>query len=205
MAYDPTVDFLALSKLKGGVVSFERMPGLDYVMAALVRAGLFSISVGQTPPLQNQTTTVWFRTSSPSWVAEGAVFLWDVIAQAYVPATPTLWIALLSPAKIEYLFQSVTTGAGAVGVGTTILAVQRISPVTTNLTLPNLQAQWSTGRALKIVDWSIITVNHTIVLATPDGSSIMRLPNVSLLSTVDQLAGVTLSPSPELNGWVIAP
>ena len=203
MAYNPLTDFIALLRLSGGVASMERMPGLDYAVAAMARAGLFSLSVGQTAPTSNQPTTVWLRPSVPSWVAEGTVFLWNASTGAYAPATPALWIVLLSSGG--YAFQSAALANNAVNVGTTILAVQRAAPGATGLVLPNLAAQWLLGRSVKIVDWSTAIVNHLITLTTSDGSSIMKLPSWQLLSTPDQLAGLTLHPAPDLNAWIIAP
>lgn len=203
MSYNPLTDFQALLRQAGGSVSLERMPGLDYVVAALARAGLFTLSVGQTAPTVNQATTAWFRPSVPSWVAEGTMFLWNATAVAYQPATPALWNALLTPGG--YALQSVTTASGVVLTGTTILAIQRTAPTATALILPKLSEQWLTGRPLKIVDWSTAIVNHAITLSTPDGSTIMQQASWQLLSSAVQLAGIALYPAPELNGWVIAP
>lgn len=203
MSYNPLTDFLGLLRQDAGSVELERMPGLDYVVAALARAGLFSLSVGQTAPTSNQSTTVWLKPSVPSWVAEGTVFLWNASAGAYELATPALWNVIFSPAG--YAFQSVAGITNAINAGTTILAVRRAAPTATALVLPNLGAQWLTGRPLKIVDWSTAVVNHIITLTTLDGSTIMQLPSLQLLSSAVQLAGVTLHAVPDLNGWVIAP
>lgn len=203
MAYDPTTDFLGLLRQSGASVSLERMPGLDYVVSALARAGLFTLSVGQTPPTVNQPTTVWLKPSLPSWVAEGNVFLWDAATGAYELATPALWAAMLSPSG--YFFQSATAVSTVIASGVTLLAVQRTAPAATALVLPPLTRQFLTGRPLKIVDWSATVTNHLITITPPDGTTIMRLASWSLLSTADQLAGITLHPSPDLNGWVIAP
>lgn len=201
MAYNSLTDFLALLRQTSGGVSTERMPGLDYVVAALARAGLFQLSVGQTAPTTNQQSTVWLQPSVPSWVAEGTVWLWNAATGAYAPATPALWNALLAPSG--YSFQSVAGAAGAILSGTSILAIQRAAPAATALVLPNLAAQWLTGRPLKIVDWSTAVANHTITLTTPDGSTIMQQASWKLLSSAVQLAGVTLNPSPDLNGWIV--
>ena len=61
MSYNPATDFIALLRLTAGGVRSEQMPGLDYVVAALARIGLFSLSVGQTAPTVNQATTVWLQ------------------------------------------------------------------------------------------------------------------------------------------------
>jgi len=203
MSYDPTTDFLALLRLTSGGIRTERMPGLDYVVTAMARAGMFTLSVGQTQPLTNQATTVWFRPSLPSWVAEGTVFLWNPATAAYEPATPLLWNFLLAPSG--YSFQSVTTAADVALAGKTLVAVQRAAPAATSIVLPNLGLQFLSGRPLKIVDWSTAVVNHAITLTTPDGATIMRNAAFVLNSNAVQLAGVTLHPSPDLNGWVIAP
>jgi hypothetical protein len=209
MSYDPTKDFLALLRLAAGVVSVERMPGLDYVVAALARAGLFRVYVGQTAPIVNQAATVWLQPSLPSWVAEGDVFLWNATTSAYELATPALWAALLAfgngSSGSGYTFQRVTTAADTVNVGTTILAVDRVAPAATALLLPSLTAQFLTGRELKIADWSSGITNHLITLTTPDGSLIMRQPSWGLASSAVQLSSVTLHACPDLNGWIIAP
>lgn len=205
MSYDPTTDFLGLLRQSGAGVVLERMPGLDYVVAALARSGLFRVSVGQTAPTSNQANTVWFRPALPSWTAEGVVFLWNAATAAYESATPALWTALLAPATSTYSFQSAPGAAATVLVGTSLLAIQRAGPVSTAILLPNLAAQFATGRALQIVDWSSSVTNHTITLTMPDGATIMQATSWQLLSTAVQAAGITLRPSPDLNGWIIAP
>lgn len=203
MAYSPRTDFLALIRNSGGAASFAEMPGLDYVVAAMARAGLFRLWTGQTPPTANQATTVWLVPSSPSWVAEGMVFLWNVSTNTYEPATPALWDVLLSgPSAGSNVFQSVAVASDAIGSATTLLAIERAGPAATALTLPSIQARG--GKALQIVDWSSGVVNHAITINAV-GGTIMRRPSFGLFSTPDQLAGITLYPSVELNGWVIAP
>lgn len=203
MAYNPTRDFLALIRTVSGSVSLAEVPGLDYVVAAMARAGLFTLSVGQTAPLSNQQSTVWIKPALPSWTAEGAVYLWNAVAAEYELATPVLWNALLAPGG--YLFQSAAVANNTVNVGTTILAVQRTAPGATALVLPNLTAQWLTSRPLKIVDWSTGVVNHDISITTPDGSTIMRQASWQLFSSAVQLGSLTLHPCPDLDGWIIAP
>lgn len=210
MSYNPITDFLGLLRITGGGVRSERMPGLDFVVAALARAGLITLYVGQTAPTANQASTAWFVPASPSWTAEGALFLWNAINNDYEPATPALWTALLSLVLSGYSFQSVAAPANNISVGTTVLAVQRgngNAPTATSLVLPSLGAQWAknpTGK-LQIVDFSTDIVQHTITVSTADGSTIMQRPNFLLYSTPDQLAGVMLQPVPELNSWIIAP
>jgi len=205
MAYNPATDFLALLRNTGGGVRTEQMPGLDYVVDALFRAGLFALSIGHTAPIANQATTVWFQPAIPSWSGEGQVFLWNSAVAAYQAATPALWNALFNITASGYSFQSIAGAAGVVLAGTSLLAVQRVAPAATALTLPSLAAQFATGKKLQIVDFSTAVANHTITLTMPDGATIMQRAAWQLFSTPDQLAGVMLQPSPDLNSWVIAP
>lgn len=207
MSYDPTIDFLGLERQLASGIALARMPGLDYVLAALARAGLIRLSVGQTAPIVNQPAMAWFKPSLPSWVAEGTLFLWDSITGQYELATPALWSAFLagSSGSSGYVFQSAPSSLNITIVGTSLLAVQRVAPATTAIVLPNLVSQWSTKRALQIVDFSTGVLNHAITLTTPDGTTIMQRTSWQLRSTADQLTGITLQPSPELNSWVITP
>lgn len=93
MVFNPATDFLALWRNIAGVVSKVEMPGLDYVVAALARAGLITLSVSATAPTTSQQTTAWLQTAVPSNSAEGALQLWN--GAAYVAATPALFLDLL--------------------------------------------------------------------------------------------------------------
>jgi hypothetical protein len=95
MAYSPTTDFVGLWRASGGNVSKLEMPGLDFVVAALGRAGLITVTASATAPVANQATTAWLHTASPSSSAEGALNLWNASASAYAPATPPLFLAFL--------------------------------------------------------------------------------------------------------------
>jgi hypothetical protein len=210
LSYSPTTDFLALLRTTAAGVTNARVPGLDYVVAAMARAGMFSLSVGQTAPIVNQAITVWLKPALPSWTAEGTVFLWNPAVGAYQVATAPLWINFFGSAgssfqSAGYSFQSATLALNIVSVGTSLLAVQRAAPFLTTIVLPKLTDQFLAGRRLRIVDWSTNVVNHVITVTTPDSTSIMKLASWSLLSTPDQLAGTELMPSPDLNGWTIAP
>ncbi len=212
MAYDPITDFPALSRATGGGgVRFERMPGLDFVIQALARARLVTIYTGQTAPMVNKPTTAWFLPASPSWSAEGALFLWDAANAQYAPATPALWTALLAVTFITngYSFQSAPDPANQVLVGTSVLAVQRDNggiAAATSVVLPNLLGQWAaTSQKLQVVDFSTNILNHDITVSTPDGSTIMNRVNLQLFSTPDQLAGASFQPVPELNSWIVTP
>lgn len=210
MSYNPVTDFLGLLRTTANGVRSERMPGLDFVVTALARAGMITLYVGQTAPVANQSTTAWFQPASPSWNAEGQLWLWNSVAGAYQAATPALWTALFSIVLSGYAFQSGNAALIQTTVGTSILAIQRDNlnaPMATSVVLPNLAAQWAKNptRRLQIVDFSTNVVQHTITLSTGDGSTIMQRNNMLLYSTADQLAGVSVSPVPDLNSWIIAP
>lgn len=203
MAYNPVTDFPAMLRKTSGGVRFTELPGLDFVVAALARAGFINLVVSATAPTTNQAATVWYQPSSPSWVAEGIVWLWNPAIGAYAPATPALWSVLLTPAG--YLFASASNANNVVSAGTTIVAVQRVAPAATSIMLPSVAAQWLTGRKLKIVDWSTGVANHDITLMPVGTDTIMQQSNWQLLSNAVQLAGIELTPVPDLDGWIIAP
>ena len=98
MSYNPATDFLGLWRNIAGQVSKTEMPGLDYVVAALARAGAITLSVSATAPVVSQSTTAWLQAAVPSYSAEGALFLWDPVATAYAPATPALFLKMLEAA-----------------------------------------------------------------------------------------------------------
>jgi hypothetical protein len=206
MSYNPTTDFVALIRATGGGAQTEQIPGLDFVVSALKRVGLLNnLVIGATAPTTNQAQTPWFQPASPSWSGEGIFFLWNAAANTYQPATLALWAAFLVPIVSGYSFQSTAISGVAIAAGTSLFAVQRAAPAATALTLPNLTAQFASGKKLQIVDFSTGVVNHTITLSVPDTATIMQLANWQLLSTGVQLAGVMLQPCPDLNSWIIAP
>lgn len=199
MSYTVTTDFLALLRQTPGGERLASMPGLDYILSAMARAGMFTLSVGQTAPVVNQPTTVWLKPSIPSWVSEGTVLLWNPATLQYELATNALWGRLFNASS----FQSIGAAAGTVFTGTTLLAIQRASPVATTLQLPSVASQG--GRLLRIVDWSTAVAGHTITITPAGADTIMQQPTWKLLSTAVQLSGIALLPSSDLNGWVIAP
>ena len=203
MSYNPATDFIALLRLTAGGVRSEQMPGLDYVVAALARAGMFALSVGQTAPTVNQATTVWLQPSQPSWLAEGVFYIWNPVTTRYEVATPALWRSIFAPGAS--IFQSLILANNAIVAGTTLAAVQRVAPANTTVVLPTIAAQYLAQKDIDIIDYSTGVVNHTITVTTPDGSAIMQKAQWQLLSTPDQLAGIKLRPSPDLNSWIIAP
>lgn len=101
MSYNPATDFLGLWRNNAGAVSKAEIPGLDYVVKALARAGLFTLSVSATQPVANQSTTAWLQAAVPSYSAEGALFLWDKVTTTYLPATSTLLLQLLEASAGE--------------------------------------------------------------------------------------------------------
>ncbi len=95
MAYNYLTDFVGLWRSVTGGVEKAEMPGLDFVVAALGRAGLINLVISGSPPVVNQDTTAWFKpsVSPPDYAAEGVLYLWN--GAAYVPATPELFITML--------------------------------------------------------------------------------------------------------------
>lgn len=199
MAYNPATDFLGLLRSTSGGVRTARMPGLDFVLEAMIRAGLLSVSVGQVQPQTNQANIAWFQPAIPSWNGEGTLFLWN--GSSYQVATPALWQLFLGAAGTGTKpFQSVATPSAVILSGTGLVAVQRAAPTATALILPNLAGQ---VRPLRIVDFSTAVTSHAITLTTPDGATIMQQSAWVLNSNAAQLAVATLFPSPDLNSWVL--
>jgi hypothetical protein len=95
MVYTPSTDFVGLWRSIAGGVEKAEMPGLDFIVAGLNRAGLIRAVFSATPPATAQATTAWFQTAVPSWAAEGALYLWDSSLLTYVPATPDLFSKFL--------------------------------------------------------------------------------------------------------------
>jgi hypothetical protein len=95
MVYNAATDFLGLWRASGGNVSKMEMPGLDFVISALARAGVITVSVSATAPVANQSITAWLRAAVPSYSAEGAFFLWDKVTTNYLAATPALFLQFL--------------------------------------------------------------------------------------------------------------
>ena len=201
MSYNSATDFIGLLRLVGSGVRSERMPGLDYVVAALSRMGFINLSVGQTAPTVNQATTVWFQPAIPSWASEGTTWIWNSVAGAYQIATPTLWAALLSPSPS--VFQSLAAANNIINAGTSLAAIQRAAPAATAVQLPTVAAQALTQNDIVLTDFSTGVANHTITISPVGGATIMQQATWKLISTPDSLATVRLRPSPDLNSWVL--
>ncbi len=95
MAYNYLTDFVGLWRAVTNGVEKGEMPGLDFVVAALGRAGILNLVISGSPPVVNQDVTAWFKPSSspPDYAAEGVLYLWN--GTAYVPATPDLFFQFL--------------------------------------------------------------------------------------------------------------
>lgn len=143
MSYKSNSDFLALMRQTSSGVRTVRMPGLDYVLMALMRAGLITLQVSQSAPTVNQPATAWFKPNLlGSWIAEGTLFLYNSGTLQYEPANPTLWAALLIASAVPSAFVqdvidpgpvNVLVQAGVVRVNQTIGApVQLIMPLSAN-------------------------------------------------------------------------
>lgn len=167
MAYTPTTDFLALLRQTSNGMRLAEVPGLDYLVAALARAGMFSLSVGQLAPTTNQATTAWFQPAIPSWNREGVLFLWNSVAVEYEPATPALWSALfLRTAVFSEVVQDVVA-AGPVAVQTTadVVRVQNVgAPVALTMGLAV-----NASRTVLITDWANHAGTNPITITLSGG------------------------------------
>lgn len=118
MVYNPATDFVALWRNSAPNVSKLDMPGLDFVVAALARAGIVSLSVSATAPVVNQAATAWLHAAVPSYSAEGTLNLWNAVSSSYNPATPGLFLDFLqASAGQSGVSFWIVTGAPANTVG----------------------------------------------------------------------------------------
>jgi hypothetical protein len=167
MSYGSTTDFLALLRQTLHGERVVQMPGLDYLVAALARAGVFALSIGQSAPVVNQVTTAWFRPAVPSWASEGVLFLWNSITVEYEPATPALWSALfLHTAIFSETVQDVTVaGPTAVQTGADVVRVQNVgAPVALTVGL-----SINASRAVLVTDWANHAGTNPITLTLSGG------------------------------------
>ena len=95
MSYTPNTDFIALWRNQSGGAAKAEMPGLDFVVTALARAGLITLATSSTAPTSSQPTTMWLQPSNPSYSAEGILYLWDATSTSYKVATPALFAKYL--------------------------------------------------------------------------------------------------------------
>lgn len=162
MSYSSITDFIALLRQTSGGLRTERMPGLDWAVAALARMGMITLSVGQTAPIASQLTTAWFKPAVPSSSVEGTLFLWNNTTGVYELATPTLWAALFVATAPAAIVQDVIV-AGPVNVqaNATVVRVQNVgAPVA--LVMP-LSAN-KQGSVL-ISDWANLAGANNITIS----------------------------------------
>lgn len=177
MSYNPLTDFLALLRQTGAGVRTERMPGLDYIIAALARAGQFAVVVGQTAPTSNQQTTVWLKPGGLSANAESVVYLFNTGTGVYEIATPALW-AILIPGIVTQVTQDVNA-AGPVAVLPSANVV-RVLNVGAPVTLVMPAANTKVGGVL-ISDWANlagtnnITIQRTGLDVFPNGATSLTI------------------------------
>lgn len=151
MSYDPTRDFLSLLRQTSGGVRTERMPGLDYVVVAMARAGLILLVVGQSPPASDRVHTAWFKPAVPSWIGEGVLYLWNASSGQYEVASPGLWRALLGSSSSATIVQDVAVvGPTPVQAAASVVRVMNVgAPVTlsmppaANMAGPVLISDWA--------------------------------------------------------------
>lgn len=162
MSYAPATDFIGLLRQTSGGARVERMPGLDYVVAALARAGMFQLSVSDTPPVANQSVTAWFRPAVPSWASEGTLYLWEADTAQYVPASSMLWSELFITTAAATNIQMIKT-PGPVNVNGTANVVLVNQTVSAPITLVMPLASAKIGDVL-ISDWKGDAGNNTITI-----------------------------------------
>jgi hypothetical protein len=151
MAYNPITDFLGLLRPTANGMRAVQMPGLDYVVAALARANVFQLSVGQAAPTTNQALTAWFRPFSSSWVAEGTLFLWNPATVQYEVATPALWAVLFLAATQTAVVQDVAAAGPTVVLGNaTVVRVLNVGAAVA-LTMPLASTKTT---SVLISDWA---------------------------------------------------
>lgn len=138
MAYQPVTDFLALLRQTATGVRSERMPGLDFVILAMFRMGFMQLWVSPTAPTVNLTTTVWLKPASPSYVAEGQVYIYNTLTAVYEAATPALWSTFIASPFIGLIPAPATAtplmdGAAAIGVSVKYAREDHVHPTDASL------------------------------------------------------------------------
>lgn len=168
MSYTPSRDFTALLRQTDNGARLESMPGLDYVVAALARAGMFLLSIGQTAPTVDQAITAWFKPAVPSWAAEGALFLWNPLTSEYEFATPELWSILLASGVVPVQVTQDVAVAGPTAIVNNA-GIVRVMNVGAPVALVLPLASGKIGNVL-ISDWlnAAGTNNITITLSGSD-------------------------------------
>jgi hypothetical protein len=197
MAYSPVTDFLALLRQTGGGVRTARVPGLDYVVSALARAGMFQISVGQVAPTANQQTTIWVKPAPQSWSAESAIFLWNPNSAEYEPASSALWGQLAS-ANTTTNFVTLT----AFGTGTyAARPLDDVILLKAGIGAPfAITIDWSLRtKPLTIVDSGLNALANNVRISPSAGQTQMGVVNYTYV--IDSSgASITLRPLPDYSG-----
>lgn len=151
MSYNSATDFIALLRqISGGGVRTERMPGLDFVVAALSRMGFFQLSIGQVAPTTSQSTTAWFKPALQSWLLEGTLFLWNEATLQYEVATPDLWASMFVVSTSGTVQEVTVVGPTNVQVNADVVRVQNVGaavalvmPLSQNMSGPVLISDWA--------------------------------------------------------------
>lgn len=199
MPYNPSSDLVGLWRAISGGVEKGEMPGLDFVVAAMSRAGLMRTVTSQTAPTVNQSTTAWFKPAAQSFASEGTLFLWDPSLNMYVPATPEL-------------FHGGSSGGGG-GGGTGMVIISGTAPVS-----PSPGTEWWNGTQLQLWDgslWklvgpgggSVTTTTAVLAVAQPTpaaiGTNAWTIVPFNTTPQVDTMAGfdgVTMKYKPTKSG-----
>lgn len=203
MPYSPTADFLGLMRQQVDGVSLERMPGLDYVVAALARAGLIKVFIGQSAPMTNRPVTAWFKPALPSWTAEGTLFLWDANAGAYALATPLLWTSLLlAVAHLPPAPSTIVTHAMSPYTPLSSDTYLSVDATGGAVEISLLQSVAQTSE-LSIKDDTGSAPVHSITVRPHSGETVDNYTNLAPLILVSAYDGVRLRP--RINGYSIAP
>jgi hypothetical protein len=196
MAYTTSTDLLALLRNTGNGERVTSMPGLDYVIVALARAGLINLVVSQAAPVVGQATTVWFRPNVPSWAAEGVVFLWN--GTSYVLATPALWGQVISASggALNYItISAFGTGSYAAQPADDVILIRAgvAAPFTINV-------NWAARtKKLTVVDSGVGALANNISVTPAAGQTQMSVLNYTYL--IDSNGGsITLTPLPDGSG-----
>lgn len=197
MTYTPSTDLLALLRNTANGERVTSVPGLDWVVAALARAGLITLVVSQTAPTVNQAITAWFKPNIPSWTAEGVLFLWN--GTAYAPATPALWNQVISSsgsATLNYVtINALGTGAYAAQPADDVILIKSGvgAPFTVNV-------DWSARtKKLTVVDSGLGALANNITIVPKAGQTQMGTLNYQY--PIDSNGGsITLTPLPDGSG-----
>ena len=180
MPYNPSSDLVGLWRAISGGVEKAEMPGLDFVVAAMSRAGLMRTVTSQTAPTVNQSTTAWFKPAAQSFASEGTLFLWDPSLNMYVPATPEL-------------FHGGSSGGGGDGGGTDMVIISGTAPSN-----PSAGTEWWNGTVLQVWDggmWKTIGPGGGAVTTTTMTFQIVQASTPAFTAASWVVAPWTVAPN----------